>query len=62
MDQNSLAAMLAIKRPVVVAPEVNPKNPLHASTKVLESRIHYGFETQGKRHQKVKTGLMSFQI
>ena len=40
-----------------VAPEVNLRNSLHASDKAAKWGIHPGFETQGRCHQKSKTGV-----
>ena len=48
--------MLIIKRSAGVAKEVNLRNPLHIGDKVHKSGIHPDFETQGRRHQKSKTG------
>ena len=39
------------------AQEVNLKNPLHAIDTERKRRSHPGFETQGKIHQKSKTGI-----
>ena len=39
-----------------VAPEVNLRNPLCAGEKARKRGIHPGFETQGRRQQKSKTG------
>ena len=47
----------ARKRSTGVAPEVNLRNPLHAGDKAGKRGIHPGFETQGRRHQKSKTGV-----
>ena len=40
-----------------VAPEVNLSNLLHAGDKARKGGIHPGFETQGRHHQKSKTGV-----
>ena len=40
-----------------VAPEVNLRNSLHAGDKAHKQGIHPSFETQGRRHQKSKTGV-----
>ena len=40
-----------------VAPEVNLRNSLHTGDKARKRGIHPGFETQGRRHQKSKTGV-----
>ena len=50
-------AILAIRMPIGVAPELNLRNALHADKKTCKWRIHPGFETQGRRHQKFKTGI-----
>ena len=49
--------MLAAKRSAGVAPEVNLRNSLHAGNKAHKRGIHPGSETQGRRHQKSKTGV-----
>ena len=49
--------MLATKRSAGVTPEVNLRNPLHAGEKTHKQGIHPGFETQGRHHQKFKTGV-----
>ena len=51
--------MPAIIRSAGVAPEMNMKNPLNADTEACKRGIHSGFETQGKSHQKFKTGVSS---
>ena len=48
---------MAVKRSAGVAPEVNLRNPLHAGEEARKPAIHPGFETQGRRHQKSKTGV-----
>ena len=40
-----------------VVPEVNLRNSWHAGKKACKQGIHPGFETQGRRHQKSKTGV-----
>ena len=40
-----------------VAPEVNLRNSWHTGDKACKQGIHPGFETQGRRHQKSKTGV-----
>ena len=57
MDRKGLAAMLTSIQSVGVAPEVNLRNSLHAGNKACKRRIHSGFETQGRRRQKSKTGV-----
>ena len=49
--------MLAAKRSAGVALEVNLRNPLHPGEKACKQGIHPGFKTQGRRHQKSKTGV-----
>ena len=49
--------MLAAKRSAGVAPEMNLRNSLHAGDKARKRGIHPGFETQGRRYQKSKTGV-----
>ena len=56
-DQKGFGAMLDIQRSVGVTSEVNMRSPLHAGEQVLKSTIHPGFETQGRHHQKSKTGV-----
>ena len=41
-----------------VAPEVNLRNSWHAGDKACKRGNHPGFETQGRRHQKSKTGVL----
>ena len=52
-----LAAMLATKRLVGVAPEVNLSNLLHTGEEAQKWGIHLGFETWGRHFQKSKTGV-----
>ena len=52
IDQEALAAMLAVKRSAGVAPEVNLRNP---GKEACKKGIDHAFETQGRRHQKCKT-------
>ena len=56
MDQKSLAAMLTSIQSAGVSPEVNLRNSLQAGDKACKRGIHPGFETQGRPHQKSKTG------
>ena len=49
--------MLAAKRSAGVTPEMNLRNPSHAGDEAYNSGIHPGFETQGRCHQKSKTGI-----
>ena len=51
------APLLAVKRSAGATPEVNLSNPLHAGEKARMQGIHPGFETQGRHHQKSKTGV-----
>ena len=46
--------MLAIKRSVVVAPEVNLTNPLQASNEAHKRGTHCGFEIQMQMSPKVQ--------
>ena len=57
VDRNGLTAMLAAKRLAGVTPQVNLGIPLHADNKACKRGIHPDFETQGRRHQNVKTGV-----
>ena len=50
VNQNGLAAMLAVKRSAAVALEVNLRIPLHAG-----NESNCGFGIQGINHQKYKT-------
>ena len=49
--------MLATKRSAGVTLEVNLRNPLHADKKTCKQGIHPDFETQGRHHQKSRTGV-----
>ena len=51
VDWNGLAAMLANKRSAGVTPEVSFRILLYEG-----DEAHPGFETQGRPHQKSKTG------
>ena len=44
---------LEVKRSAGVAPEVNRRNPLHTAEEAHKWEILPGFETQGRRHQKL---------
>ena len=57
VDQNGLVAMLAAKRLVGVAPEVNLRNPLHIVDEACKQEVHPGFEIQGRHHQEFKKGV-----
>ena len=52
VDQNGSAATLTSIQSAGVAPEVNLR-----ITQESTQGIHPGFETQGRRHQKSKTGV-----
>ena len=54
---NGSAAMLAAKSSAGVTLEVNLRNPLYAGNEAYKRGIHPGFETQGRRHWKYKTGV-----
>ena len=56
-DRKDSAAMLAVKKSVAVAPEMNPRNPLHAGDKAHKQEIHPESETQGRYYLKSKTGV-----
>ena len=47
--------MLAVKRSAGVALDVNLRNAFHTSEEACKPRIHPGFETHGRYHQKSKT-------
>ena len=49
--------MLAAKMSVGVTPQMNLKNPLHTGDEAHKCGIHPGFDTQGRHHQKSKTGI-----
>ena len=51
------AAMLTSIQSAGVAPEVNLRNSWHAGNKACKRGIHSGFKTQGRHHQKSKTGV-----
>ena len=57
VDQKDSVALLTAKRTAGVILEMNLKNPLYAGNKAHKSRIHSGFKTQGRYHQKSKTGV-----
>ena len=54
VDQKSLAAMLTSIQSAGVAPEVNLRI---TQARKHAKRIHPGFKTQGKHHQKSNTGV-----
>ena len=58
MDQIAqLTCVHGPKRSAGVTPEVNLRNPVYIGDDALKQRIDPGFETQGRRHQKSKTGV-----
>ena len=56
MGQKDSALMLVAKRLAGVAPEFYLGNILRADDEPHKWGIHPGFQKQGKRHQKSKTG------
>ena len=54
---NGLAVMLATKSSAGAAPEMDLKNPLHDGNKSHKWGIRPGLKTQGRCHQKFKTGV-----
>ena len=52
-----LASMLSIKSSAGVILDVNLRNPLHTGKKAHMHGFHSGFETQGRHHQKSRTGV-----
>ena len=48
---------MVFRRSAGVAPEVNLRNPLNTGKEAHKWGIHSGFETQGRYHQKSKTGV-----
>ena len=56
-SQKDLATTLAAKRPADVTPEVNLRNQSDSDDEAHERGIHSGYETQGRCHQKSKTGV-----
>ena len=53
MDQKDSAAILTVKRSAGVAPE----DQLYTGDKASKLGIHHGLESQGRHHQKFKTGV-----
>ena len=49
--------MPVTKKSASITPEVNMTNPLHAGGKHAHERNQHYFETQGRHHQKSKTGV-----
>ena len=58
MNQKGLAAILTSIQSAGVAPEVNLRNSMQ-STKLASEKIHPGFETQRRCHQKFKNRSIS---
>ena len=53
-----LTTLLAVKRLAGVAPEVNLRNNISCMLLPSTNKVaHLGFETQGRHHQKYKTGV-----
>ena len=50
--------MLVAKSSADVAPMVNLRIPLRTDDEAHKQGIHPGFETQGRCHQKSKTGVL----
>ena len=58
VEDISLAVMLAAKRSVGVAPEVNLREFVtHMPLPSVNKAAHSGFETQRRHHQKSKKGV-----
>ena len=57
VDWKDSAAMLTSTLLASVAPEVNLRNPLCTGEEACKWGIHPGFETQGRHHQRSKTGV-----
>ena len=57
VDHKGSAVMLAVTRSAGVTPVFNLRNPLHAGGEACKQEIYSGFEIQGRRHQKSKTGV-----
>ena len=55
--KNGPAAMLAAKMSAGVAPEVKLRNPLHTNDEACKWGINPVIGTQGRHHQKSKTGV-----
>ena len=59
VHEMDLAAKLAAKRSAGVAPEVNLREHVtHTPPPSANKVAHSGFETQRRRHQKSKTGVL----
>ena len=56
-ELNSSAVMLAANRSAGVAWVVNLRNPLHTGDEEYKQWSHHSFKTQGRGHQKSKTGV-----
>ena len=50
---------MCTQRSAGLASAVNLRNLLHAGDETCKQGIHPGFETQGRPHQKSKTGFIS---
>ena len=62
VEENGLAVMLATRRSVGVAPEVNLREYVtHMPLPSMNKAVHSGFKTQMRCHQKYKTGLSEAQ-
>ena len=56
--EQSLVAMLAVKRLAGVAPEMNHReHTSHTPLPCVNKAVDSGFETQTRHHQKSKTGV-----
>ena len=55
--KKGLAVILAIERSAGVALEANLRNELHAGDEARKQGILPSFKTQGRCHQKSKTGV-----
>ena len=55
--QYGSATMLVAKRSIGVTPEVNLRDPLYQAKHDVKG-TYGGFETQGRHHQKSKTGIL----
>ena len=55
--KNGSTTMLATKSSAGFVQGTYLGNPLHTGDEACEQKIHPGFETQGRRQQKSKTGI-----
>ena len=63
MEENGLAAMLATKRSVGVAPEVNLREYVICMLmSSMNKATHSGFETQRICHQKSRSPKQGYQL